>query len=371
MKRFRKIVICVLFIIIVVSCKPIDADWDKQFSIGTYGCMNELNAYVIGNDGIYEIRDSMKVISTDNKPSRVCVNEHWLVCTVPDNEKGELVQHRNIIAYQFSSKDKQIYEAHTKGQCEIILTNDSTLLVLSSDGLQAYNLPEDKEITTIPEVWGSLFQLNGFDYRLNVYQLDECKIGILKTIGVQGVNWAVITDQGNIVKETGRGEAVLDITDESAYIMTVKDSKTYAVYEVDITGKCTEVNSVPAYHEGDEILRYQFGKAERTESGMHILTMRKMKGWHKTETPDQSIYRGDDAFVFTPDWKTYQSIDLGNRKLVGNGNGIMYYLEGRTLYRTMVDSFINLNFEQVTTINQDWKYIAFSRTGDYTIFGLN
>ena len=93
-----------------------------------------------------------------------------------------------------------------------------------------------------------------------------------------------------------------------------------------------------------------------------------MKNWFKTETPKQRIYQGDDVFVFTPDWKTYQSIDLGNRKLVGSVNGTMYYLKGRTLYSSPADSLTDLNFEKVTTLRLGWKYIAFSRAGNYTVF---
>ncbi|MBR3304853.1 MAG: hypothetical protein IKR03_02250 [Clostridia bacterium] len=369
LKGICVLLICVLlYIITLVGCKLIGSDWDKKFAVGTYGCMNEENAYFIANDGIYDKKDSIRVISTDNKPSCVCVNENWLACAVADEVKGELVARRNIITYQFSSKKKKTYKAKYEGEIEIFLTNDDTLLVLNSGGLQAYDLREDKEIMRIPEVWNSLFQMKGFEYRLNIYQLDEYKIGILKNTGADGVTWAVITDQGNIAEETGRGSAILDITDDSAYIITVKDNNSYAVYEVDAAGQCKEIGTVPNVHDGDETLRYQFGKAERTKSGMHVLTMRKMKNWFKTETPKQRIYQGDDVFVFTPDWKTYQSIDLGNRKLVGSVNGTMYYLKGRTLYSSPADSLTDLNFEKVTTLRLGWKYIAFSRAGNYTVF---
>ena len=55
LKGICVLLICVLlYIITLVGCKLIGSDWDKKFAIGTYGCMNEENAYFIANDGIYD-----------------------------------------------------------------------------------------------------------------------------------------------------------------------------------------------------------------------------------------------------------------------------------------------------------------------------
>ena len=378
-KAFKRIIIRLLVIIGIVlvlfsipvicaGCKFAEPEWNAKFEEGIYGSRNKLDSYYIGNDGIYRMSDGKCLILTGVKPSNICANDDWVVCSV-DTEKDNIGKpNREIYVYCVKTSEIHMFPIRINGHALILIRD--TLLVWNYNSIEkAFDLSQLAEQRDLPVLWTTGFRMNGFEYRITTYQFHEYKVGILDPIGSQGNYISLVTDYGNDTHETGRGEAIIEITEDDAYVVSAypSDNMHYAVFRVMRDGTCCEITTIPSGDEGGEI-RFQFGKCLKVSDGSHILTLRKMNGWHKAEIPRERNYVGDLICVFTPDWKEYQMIDLENKKLIGNSKQNLYYIEGNTLYRTTAESLLLREFEFVENLPKSWKYIAFSENGRYTVY---
>ena len=377
-KAFKRVVIRIMIIIGIVlilfsipvicaGCKNTEPEWNAKFEEGIYGSRNSKDSYYIGNDGIYRTSDGKRFILTEVRPSNICVNEDWIVCSAntEKGKKGNKNIEKTIFVYRF--KTGEIHEFPIRIYNPKIKLIHDTLLVWNTESIRAYNLPQSAKQSVLPLLWTAGFRMDGFNYRITAYQFDEYKVGILDPIGTQGDDISFVTDYGNDAEETGRGEAIIEITEDDAYIVSAYPSNNmyYAVYRVTRDGECYEIAIIPSGYEGEGVL--QFGKCIKASDGSHILIMRKMRYLHAT-APKESAYNGDLICVFTPDWMEYQTIDLENKKLIGQSKQNLYYIEENTLYRTTAESLLLREFEFVENLPKGWKYIAFSENDRYTIY---
>ena len=344
--------------------------WDARFEKYTYASSNSTESYYIGDDGIYRYSDSMRIIATDYEPDAICVNDRWIVCLVKPNDDKYSLDPLCAITYQIDNHEMHTFKTNSNHYTGILLTDNDELVIVQEQGYCAFNLEQRIQIE-LPLLWESTYELEGFHYNIKVYQPDSRKIGILTPLASSSYSdFAVLTEYGNYGTETGTGYAVLEITDDSAHVISVKNipNYAYAVYEVKNDNTCTELFSLPNTHNGNTSLKYQFGSCVTTSDGMHILTMRKMNGWNKTETPSEFMYVGDAAYIVSSDWLSYQMLDLGSKKLIGSEEGTLYYIENNVLYRTSVDTLQELSFEELEILPRDWIFISFTKDDTYCVF---
>ena len=354
----------VFFSLTLLGCVDSSHTWDRQFAKSTYASLNDTEMFYIQKDGIYRRSDAQRIIASENSPIRVVANDTWVACLVNTGGSGPC----DVIVYEIQTEDVNMYPTTAQGHGDIFLISDN-LLAFDSDNLIVYDLRKEKRTTDYPLIWMSQFQMDGFQYEIQVYRFDISLVGILKTVGVQGISYSIVTSFGNEAKETGRGQVIADITEDEATIISVKNNKQYSVYRVECEGMCAETAVIPAFHDGNELMRYQFGRCINTADEEHILTMRKMDGWHKTEIPTQNIYKGDDIFIFSQDWTNYHTVDLGTKKLIGGQSDVLYYMDDTDLYRTTTDDLRLSIFEWVEKLPSKWKHIVFSEKGEYAVLG--
>lgn len=352
----------VIFCATMWGCKTRNTEWDAKFAKNSFASLTQAEEYYIQEDGIYRQSDGQRIMVCKNPPTRIAANEKWVACLTCSNAGSY-----DAMVYETSTAAVKEYKNVAKGSGEVYLTGDY-LLVFGSNRQTTLDLHSRRQID-LPLAWETQFQMDGFFYILRVHSLDTCTIGVLRAMGVEGMTYSVVTSYGNEGKETGSGQAIADITEDMAIIISVKNSNSeqYSVYRVNREGMCTEIAVIPAVHNGDDLMRYQFGKCTKTSRGEHVLTMRKMNGWHKTQTASQSIYTGDDIFIFSADWAEYRMIDLGRKKLIGSHDDQLYYMENLDLYRTTTDNLSQLEFEWLEKLPRNWKHICFFDKGEYDI----
>lgn len=370
MKNKKHVTACVytaivLLIVTICGCTGYNREWDAQFSKSTYASLIDTELFYIQKNGIYRQSDAERIITSENKPIRVVANDKWVACLMRAQDSYTC----EAMVYEIQTKDIKTYPNSAQGHGDVFLAAGN-LLVFDSDGFVAYDLQDARRMTDYPLVWTAQFQMDGFQYEIQVYRFDTYMVGVLKTVGMQGMSYSIVTSYGNEAEETGRGQVIADITDNEATIISVKNNnEQYSVYRVDREGACAEIAVIPAFHDGNELVRYQFGKCVSASDGKHILIMRKMNGWHKAEIPTQSIYTGDDIIVFSQDWTNCQIVDLNSKKLISSQSNVLFYLDDTDLYRTTTDDLEKSTFEWIEKLPRKWKHIVFSETGKYAVLG--
>jgi len=372
MKRLIRCISMTCVFILLCGCSVFTQfmpEWDERFAKYSYAASNSSDSFYIGEDGIYQKSDSERIIATDFKPRAVYANDQWIVCLVKVNDDRNSLDPLDAVVYHIETHETYRVKTNTNYYTGIYLSDNDELIVFQGEGLCAIDLRTARR-TTLPVLWGCSFEMDGFEYRLNAYQPDSNKIGIMYNPTSYGSSFAVLSEYGNYGSEEGGGYAILEITDDFAYVMAAKSTvrDAFAVYRVTPSGACTELFTVPDTHDKEGLLRYQFGTCFCMTDGTHILTMRKMDRWHRTETPTESMYSGDALYIVSPDWTSYRMIDLGNKKLISSENGELFYLEKDILYHTTVDRLIDLSFDKIQEMPSGWDFIAFSDQGEFTIY---
>lgn len=372
MSRIAKLIALSIILMLLSGCwitRQFETEWDAGFRKYSYATSNTSDSYYIESDGIYRKSNSDKIIATDFKPCAVCANDRWIVCLVKTNDDRNSLEPLDAVIYHFETNETYRVETNDNYYNGLYLSDNDELIVFQGEGVCAIDLKVTSK-TTLPMLWKSTFVIDGVEFQLNVYQPDSNKVGVMYNPKSYGSSFAVLSEHGNYGSETGRGYTILEITDDTAYVMKVKSTvnDAYAVYKVTPSDACMELFTVPDTHEGEGVLRYQFGTSFCMSDGTHILTMRKMDQWHKIETPTESIYCGDDIYIVSPDWSSYRMIDLGGKKLIGRENEMLFYLEGDTLYRTTVDCLPEFSFDPIQKMPAGWDFIAFSDQGVFTIY---
>lgn len=372
MKKINRFFFLLMILMLLSGCwivsRQFEPEWNKRFEKYTYASTNSTDSYIIKKDGIYRKSDDRRIIQTDYKPDAICVNDRWIVCLVKSSDDKNSLAPLRAITYQIDNQEIQTFKTNGNHYKDILLTDRDELIIIQGEGYCAFDLEQGKSIA-LSLSWESIFELEGFYYSLKVYQPDSRKIAVLSSLGSSGSNFAVLSEYDSYGSETGSGYAIVEITDDSAYVIFVKNipNYAYAVYEVKADNTCTELFTIPDIHEGNERVRYQFGSSCKTTEGTHILTMRKMNGWHKTETPSENIYEGDAVCIVSPDWSSYRMLDLGGKKLIGSEGGALYYLEDNDLYRTSAEKLQSLSFEELEKLPSNWSFITFTENNTYWV----
>lgn len=363
MKRIIKLCVTAILLLVLIGCdaNQFQPEWNEKFEENAYCCRNETDAFYIENDGIYRMSDSEKIIPTEKTPISVCANDHWIVCLV----QGEF-RNNNAILYNIDTQESSIISRNVSYKEDLLLTDNDVLLIIASESFQAYDLKESQYIE-LPKLWQTTFQDNGFGYSIVVYQIANGQFSIIKRHDVMGSYYSVVTEYGNFAEE--RGLPVLEITDNEAVMLSnwLSNDGSFSIFKVRATGAYEELISIPEDQDKGNSVRYQFGPCHHLPDGSHALTLRKMNGWHPAYIAREKMYTGDIICVFSKDWSSYRMVDLGEKKLIGSENGILFYLEDNILYRTTADRAIESDFDTVDQLPRKWKHIAFSKGGAFTI----
>lgn len=364
MKRIIKLCVTAIFLLALIGCdiNQFQPEWNVRFEKNSYGCRNETDAFYIGNNGVYRMSDSKRIIPTEKTPISVCANEHWIVCLV----QGEF-ENNIVILYRIDTQESHIISRNVSYKEDLVLTDNDVLLIIASESFQAYDLNESQYIE-LPILWSTTFQSAASKYSIAAYQIDNGAISIIKQHRVMGTYYSVVTEYGSFAEESGL--PVLEITENEAVMLSdwLSNDGSFSVFKVQATGAYEELISIPENQYKGDSVRYQFGPCHQLQDGSHALTLRKMNGWHPHLIAREKMYTGDIICVFSKDWSSYRMVDLGEKKLIWSENGDLFYLEDNTLYRTTADRAIESDFDMVEHLPRKWKYIAFSKGGAFTVF---
>ena len=364
MKRIIKLCVTVILLLLLIGCEAdqFQPEWNEKFEKNSYGCRNETDAFYIENDGVYRMSNSERIIPTGKTPISVCANDHWVVCLV----QGESTNN-NAILYNTDTQESNIISRNVSYKEALLLTDNDVLLIIASESFQAYDLIESRYIE-LPKLWQTTFQNTALKYSIVVYQIANGKFCTIKRHDVMGSYYSVVTEYGSFAEE--RGLPVLETTENEAVLLSnwLSNDGSFSVFKVRATGACEELISIPENQDKGNSMQYQFGPCHHLQDGSHALTLRKMNGWHPAYIAREKMYIGDIICVFSKDWSSYRMVDLGEKKLIGSENGILFYLEDNILYCTTADRAIESDFDTVDHLPRKWKHIAFSGGGSFTVF---